>query len=175
MIDKENFRKTEKKLYNFFKKDKKISSLKHKIEVLNKQIDDIEIKLKKIDIDIPDECKSITHEERVQTSSDGTSYAERTAMKITDNLLKEQSRKFEEIATIEEEIRNIIVDNIIIEDNIKDLSEEDKKFLTIKYRDNKKDWQVGNELGMDQSTASRKRQKLVENVARWEELLKKLY
>ncbi|EPS50156.1 hypothetical protein CFSAN002368_14873 [Clostridium botulinum A1 str. CFSAN002368] len=49
-------------------------------------------------------------------------------MKITDNLLKEQSRKFEEIATIEEEIRNIIVDNIIIEDNIKDLSEEDKNF-----------------------------------------------
>lgn len=38
MIDKETFRATEKKIYNYFKKDKVINSLKHKVEILNKQV-----------------------------------------------------------------------------------------------------------------------------------------
>lgn len=173
MIDKEIFRKTEKKLYNFFRKDKKIGSLNRKIELLNNQIDDIEKKLRNINITIPEESRAITYEERVQTSSDGTSYAERAAIRITDNLLKEQSRKFEEIAKLEEEIRDIEADNIIMEDNIKDLSEEDKHFLKLKYEEGKKDWQVGEKLGMSQPTATRARQRLVENVARWEEWLKR--
>ncbi|MCY6372440.1 hypothetical protein [Clostridium ganghwense] len=169
MIDKEIFRKTEKKLYNYFRKDKKIGSLNHKIEILNKQIDDIEKRLKNINITIPEESRSITYEERVQTSSDGISYAERTAIRITDNLLKEQFRKFEEITQLEEELRDIEADNIIIEDNINDLSEEDKHFLKLKYSEGKKDWQVGKELGMSQSTATRSRQRLIENVVEWEE------
>ncbi|QPW61892.1 hypothetical protein IG390_05190 [Clostridium botulinum] len=174
-MDKEIFRKTEKKLYNFFKKDKKINSLNHKIELLNKQINDIEEKLKNVNITIPEESRAITYEERVQTSSDGTSYAERAAIRITDNLLKEQSIKIEQIAKIEEEIRNIQAYNISIEDNIKDLSEEDKHFLKLKYSEEKKDWQVGKELGMDQSTASRKRKRLVENVANWEEIIRSVH
>ncbi|WP_243129241.1 hypothetical protein [Hathewaya massiliensis] len=168
MIDKEEFRKTEKKLYNYYGKDKKIENLKKKIYLLYKQIEEIEIKLKKVDIDIPEESKCIAYEERVQTSSDGTSYAERALMRITDRLINEQARKKEEIVRIEEEIRNIEADNIIIKENIKDLRNEDKQFLNLKYKEGMKDWQVGVRLGMDQSTATRKRQKLVEDVARWE-------
>lgn len=175
MIDKETFRKTERKLYNYYCKDRRIQSLNRKIELLQNQINDIELKLRNVDINIPEESKAIIYEERVQTSNDGTSYAERTLIRITDRLINEQVRKQEEIVAIEEEIRSIEADNIIIENNIGDLRQEDKEFLRLKYKENKKDWQVGNVLGMDQSTATRKRQKLVENVAKWEEWYKKIY
>lgn len=171
-MDKNTFRKTEKKLYNYFGKDKKIDSINKKITLLKKQIEDIETKLKNVDINIPEESKSMTYEERVQTSSDGTSYAERTLMRITDKLIVEKARKEEEVAELEEELRNIEADNIIIECNIKDIKEEDMEFLKMKYKDELKDWQIGFKLEMDQSTATRIRQRLVENVARWEELLK---
>ena len=175
MIDKETFRKTEKKLYNYFGKDRKIESLKRKIILLKEQICEIDRKLKSVDISIPEESRSITYEERVQTSNDCTSYAERTLIRITDRLIKEKARKKEEINELEEEIRSIEADNIIIELNVKDLCKEDKSFLKLKYGESKKDWQVGEELGMAQSTATRQRQRLVEDVARWEELLKNMH
>lgn len=175
MIDKETFRKTEKKLYNYFGKDKKINSINRKISLLKKQIEDIESKLRNVNISIPEESKSMTYEERVQTSSDGASYAERTLMRITDKLIAEKARKEEEITDLEEELRDIEADNIIMGDNIGDLSEEDKKFLKIKYGEKQKDWQIGFKLGISQSSATRIRQGLVENVARWEEWYKRLH
>ena len=168
MLDKETFRKTEKKLYNYYRKDKKIESLNKKITLLNKQIQDIEVKLRTVDVTIPEESRAVGYEERVQTSSDNSSYAERALMRITDRLINEQVRKEEEIARIEEEIRNIEADNIIIQDNIKDLNYNDKEFLKVKYKEGNKDWQVGIKLGIDQSTVTRKRQKLVEDVSRWD-------
>ena len=114
----------------------------------------------------------MTYEERVQTSSDGASYAERTLMRITDKLIAEKARKEEEITDLEEELRDIEADNIIMDDNIGDLSEEDKKFLKIKYGEKQKDWQIGFKLGISQSSATRIRQGLVENVARWEQWYK---
>ena len=168
MIDKETFRATEKKIYNYFKKDKVINSLKHKVEILNKQVDHIEKKLRSTDISIPEESKAMSYEERVQTSSNGESYAERTAVKIADKLLKEQGRKKEEIADIEEEIRNIIADNVIIGDNIGDLSKRNFEFLETKYNKELPEWRVGVELHMSQSQVNRKKQRLIENVARWD-------
>ncbi|WP_234121176.1 hypothetical protein [Clostridium hydrogenum] len=168
MIDKETFRATEKKIYNYFKKDKVINSLKHKVEILNKQVDQIEKKLRSTDISIPEESKAMSYEERVQTSSTGESYAERTAVRIADKLIKEQSRKMEEIADIEEEIRNIEADNVIIGDNIGGLRRRDSEFLETKYNKELPEWRVGVELHMSQSQVNRKKQRLIENVARWD-------
>lgn len=168
MIDKETFRKTEKKLYNYFKKDKKINSLKQKIELLNKHIDQIEFKLNHIDITIPEESRSMSYEERIQISSTGESYAERAVLRITDRLLKEKSRKVDEVYELEEEIRNIESDNIIIEENIRLLRKEDHEFLQSKYDKELPDWEVGLNLNMSQSKVTRKRQRLVNNIANWE-------
>lgn len=168
MVSREQFKVTERKLYNYFKKDKKTNSLKRKITLLNKHIEQIEYKLKHVDISIPEESKSMSYEERVQTSSTGESYAERTALKITDRLIIEQSRKIDEISELEEEIRNIEADNIIIEENIKLLRKEDVEFLKSKYDKELPDWEVGINLNMSQSKVTRKRQRLVENIANWE-------
>lgn len=175
MMDKEIFRRTERKLYNYFRKDKKINSIKKKIELLNIQIGDIEKKLKEVNINIPEESRSITYEERVQSSGDCTSYAEKTLMRITDNLLNEKVRKLEEISELEENIRTIQANNIIIENNIKDIREEDREFLKTKYDKELPDWEVGLNLSMSQSNVSRRRQRLVENVANWEVWQKNLH
>lgn len=51
--------------------------------------------------------------------------------------------KKEQVAGIEETIRNIEADNTFIEANIKDLRVEDHEFLKEKYKYRKKDWQLG--------------------------------
>lgn len=173
-MDKAVFRSTEKKLYNYFSKDKNINSRKRKIQLLNSQIEQIEYKLRNVNVTIPIESRSAGFDERVQSSSDGSSYAEKALIRITDNLLNEQVRKAEEINMLEEEIRNIEADNIIIEFNIKDLNENDIEFLKLKYQKCLSDKQVAYKLNMDQSTATRKRQKLVEDIARWENWLQRV-
>ncbi|WP_461615415.1 hypothetical protein [Clostridium sp. Marseille-QA1073] len=61
---------------------------------------------------------------------------------------------------------------MIIEYSLQFLNKEDQNFLKLKYEGGKNDWQVGNELGMSQPTAYRIRQKLIENISRWEEWIK---
>lgn len=57
---------------------------------------------------------------------------------------------------------------MIIGENIRLLREEDKEFLKAKYDKELPDWNVGLELNVERSVATRKRQKLIENIARWE-------
>ncbi|URZ06467.1 hypothetical protein [Clostridium felsineum] len=168
MIDKETFRKTERKIYNYFKKDRVINSLKHKANILNKQVDQIENQLKTTNIDIPEESRAMTYEERVQTSSTGESYAERTLMNITEKKIMELDRKKKEIADIEEQIRDIEVDSIIIGDNIRTLKKYYYKPLELKYREELPDWLVGNRLHISQSQACRRRKEAIKKVADWE-------
>ena len=96
-MDEIKFIEMEEKLRNYFNKDKKISVLNKKLEVLRNQIDVIEYKLKNVAVDLPEESRAMTYEERVQTSPTGESYAERTLLRITDKLLKEQSWKREQV------------------------------------------------------------------------------
>ena len=49
---------------------------------------------------------------------------------------------------------------------------KDKKLLKIKYGEKQKDWQIGFKLGISQSSVTRIRQGLAENVARWEQWYK---
>lgn len=173
MIDKESFRKTEKKLYNYYGKEKKINSINRKIELLKSQITEIDRKIKETDINIPEESRSITYEERVQSSGDGSSYAEKTAIRIISSLERERSLKLEEIALLEEELRTIAADCCIIGANIGYLKTTSQDFLKTKYGNgHMSDWQVGNALNMSQATAYRTRVDLVEDVSRWEDWLR---
>jgi hypothetical protein len=170
MIDKITFRNTEKKLYNYYGKDKKIYSINKKINLLKKQIESIKEKLENVNIEIPEESRSMTYEERVQNSSDGSSYAEKMLIRITDKLLREKLRKEEEVLDLEEELRDIEADNVIIENNIRNIKHKEiLDFLNMKYKEQLKDWQIGMKIEKDQSTVTRTRQKIVINIANGEE------
>ncbi|MFL0197518.1 hypothetical protein ACJDU8_18400 [Clostridium sp. WILCCON 0269] len=115
------FVQMEEKLRNYFNKFKRIRVLNTKPDILRKQINGIEYKLKNVAVDLPEESRSMVYEERVQTSPIGESYAERILLRITDKLIKEKSWKREQVADIEEALRNMEADNAVIEANIKDL------------------------------------------------------
>ena len=167
-MDEIKFIEMEEKLRNYFNKDKKISVLNRKLEVLRNQIDVIEYKLKNVAVDLPEESRSMVYEERVQTSPTGESYAERTLMRITDNLIKEKFWKKEEVADIEETLRNMEADNAVIEANIKDLRLEDQEFLKEKYKYKKTDWEIGMKFNMSPGGATKRRHRLIENIINWD-------
>ena len=75
------FKKIEEMLYNYFNKKRRIDALKHQIKILDKQIEKIDRNLRSCNITIEEESSSLLFDERVQTSSNGISYAEREVMK----------------------------------------------------------------------------------------------
>ena len=168
-MDKIAMANMESRLRDYFNRDKRTRVLNMKLNILKKQIDEIEYKLRNIKVDLPEESRSITYEERVQTSPTGESYAERTLMRITDKLLEEQSWKLEQVADVEERLRNMEVNNSVIRENIKDMRTEDLEFLKEKYKYRKADWQVGMKYCISQQAATERKKKLLKNIASWEE------
>ncbi|CUN65687.1 MULTISPECIES: hypothetical protein [Clostridium] len=168
-MSRDKFKKTEDKLYNYFNKEKKIATLNYRIEVLKNQIDKINQELKECDVSIEVESSSPGFEERVQSSSDGTSYAEREVIRITDLKLKRKLSKEIEIEEIKEEIENIELDNSILEYNLQFINEEWYKLLELKYKFKKNETQISLEMNISQSQVNKIKQKAIADIRRWEE------
>lgn len=168
-MSRDKFKKTEDKLYNYFNKEKKIATLNYRIEVLKNQIDKINQELRECDINIEIESSSPAFEERVQRSTDGTSYAEREVIRITDLKLKRKLSKEIEIEEIKEEIENIELDNSILEYNLQYINEEWYKLLELKYKFKKNETQISLEMNISQSQVNKIKQKAIANIQRWEE------
>lgn len=166
-----DFKETEEKLKNYYRKDKLLNSYMGKIELLKKQIKFIDEKIKNTNIIIPEESRSISYEERVQTSSDGCSYAEKMAIKIIDDLIREKAYKIKEINDTETKIRKIEADNKIIDDNIKEMEEEYKRFIEFKYRDEKNNREIALKLHKSESGISRIKKLALNIVESWEKTL----
>lgn len=168
-MSRDRFKKTEDKLYNYFNKEKKIATLNYRIELLKKQIDKINQELRECDINIEIESSSLGFEERVQTSSDGTSYAEREVIRITELKLKRKVSKEIEIEELKEEIENIELDNSILEYNLQYINEEWYKLLELKYKFKKNETQISLEMNISQSQVNKIKQKAIADIRRWEE------
>jgi hypothetical protein len=166
--DKKDLSEIENKLKNYFLKDQKIKSYKLKIEVIKKQKAELDLQIKNNDIVIPIESSSPSFEERVQTTPTGMSYAERTMLNIIDKKIMESSNYQEDIYALESKIRRIEIDCAEIGENIKTLDEDSLKLLSMRYKDNKKDWQIGQDLRMDQSTVTRKRMRILLDIFKFE-------
>lgn len=168
-MSRDKFKKTEYKLYNYFNKEKKIATLNYRIELLKKQIDKINKELRECDVSIEVESGSQGFEERVQTSSDGTSYAEREVIRITDLKLKRKKSKEIEIEELKEKIENIELDNSILEYNLQYINEEWYKLLELKYKFKKNETQISLEMNISQSQVNKIKQKAIADIRRWEE------
>ena len=168
-MSRDRFKKTEDKLYNYFNKEKKIATLNYRIEVLKRQIDKINQELRECDVNIEIESSNPGFEERVQTSSDGTSYAEREVIRITELKLKRKVSKEIEIEELKEEIENIELDNSILEYNLQYINEEWYKLLELKYKFKKNETQISLEMNISQSQVNKIKQKAIADIRRWEE------
>ncbi|WP_373845196.1 hypothetical protein [Clostridium sp.] len=158
----------EQKLFNYFNRDKRIRVLNNRLELLRKQISEINYKLEHIDYDLPEESMAIGYDEKVKTSPTGYSFAERTLYNITDRLLESKKIKEGQIANIENTIRDIIADSTNIGDNIELIRDGDREFLKQKYKYGKKDWQLGMEYGISRQAASKRKNTIILDILKWE-------
>lgn len=167
-MDKELFRKTEGKLYRYYESKKKIYSVKENIARLEREIKTIEYDIRHSNVTIDYYQNGIGIQERVQSSSTGTSYAEKEMCKQIERLEKEHVEKTKKILKNRSKIRDMERYIDYMDRNIRMLQEEDKRFLELKYGDKKNILQISLRLNIAQATAYRKREELVEAVAEYE-------
>lgn len=167
-MDKELFDKTESMLYRYYSKYKHERALRDKLRLLNKQIEAIDKELRECNISLEPESKSPSFDERVQTSSDGMSYAEREAMRITELKINRKTQKSIERQYILEELDNLEIECNEIEWKIKDFTGESKQILELKYKDGFNEMKIARIMHLDQSQVNRKKQRIIKKIAMWD-------
>ncbi|AJA42577.1 putative transcriptional regulator (endogenous virus) [Clostridium phage phiCT453B] len=168
MINKETFRKTEGRIYRYYKQLKEIDKFEYICRQLEEQKEKIRNDIKETNIFIEEESRSITYEERVQTSSTGSSYAENECIRQIEKLEKEWKYVRRKLLRKKARIRELERQVTPLKYNINMLSEESKRFIEWKYAEGKSvDWIANKMYGGARSTAYRKREELVENIAQW--------
>lgn len=172
MLDKENFRKTEGRLYRHYNTLQKIKCFELECEDLEKQKERIKKDMQETNVIIEEESRSITFEERVQTSSSGGSYAERALIQEVDKLEKEWIYIRRKLLKKKIRIRELERQVSTLKNNIFMLSEENRRFIELKYGDKKRVEEIADILSMARTTAYRKRDEIVEDIANWAMVLK---
>lgn len=167
MIDKDTFKKTEGRLYRHYRQLKDIDKLEYVCRELESQKEKIRKDIQETNICLEEESRSITYEERVQTSSSG-SYAENEVVRQIENLEKEWKYVRKKLLKKKARIRELERQVASLKYNIGMLSEESKRFIEWKYGECKSvDWIAAEMYGGARSTAYRKREELVEDIANW--------
>jgi len=167
-LNKELFRKTEGKLYSYFREKKEINDIRVRIEQLEKQIESIEYDIKNTNIRIDYYQPGMGINERVQTSTNSTSYAESEIMRAIGKLEEERAIKIRNLFKLKAKRRDTESFITHMEQNLKDLNPENKKFIELKYRDEIKVNIIAERLNIATATAYRMRDELVEDIAKHE-------
>lgn len=167
-MDKELFRKTESKLYRYFNKDKQERALKDKLALLDKQIESINRDLKECNINIEPSLQAQQYTERIQTSSDGSSYAEKEIMRVTEIKIRRKTQKQLEKENVLEQLDNIEIECNEIEWKIRDFNGELKKLLELKYKKKYNEEKIAQEMHLNQSQVNRKKQQIINKILMWD-------
>ncbi|MDM0640045.1 transcriptional regulator [Clostridium perfringens] len=170
-MDKELFRKTERSLYKYFKYKKKIYHLKDRVGYLENRLIGIEEDIKNANVTIDYYQNGTGISERVQTSSKGISFAESQICKEIGKLEREHITITKKIFRIKADIRYLsdYVSNMDL--NLSTLNEEDRRFIELKYGDEKSILSISQSLNIAQATAYRKREEIIELVAEFKNTL----
>lgn len=166
-MDKELFRETENKLIKYFNRNTILGSLKAELAILDKQIQDIDKDLSECNITIEEESSSPSFEQKVQTSSTGTSYAEREVMKVTELQIKRKINKQIERQNVLEEMDIIEVECNEIEWKVKDFTGELKTLLELSYKDKYGENTIANKMHLSQSQVNRRKQQIIRKIVMW--------
>lgn len=172
-IDKDTFRKTEGMLYRFFKQQKELRRLECICTHLEVQKERIRIDLRETNVDIEEESKSITYEERVQTSSSCGSYAEKELIRQITKLENEWKYVRKKLLKNKARMREVERQITPMKVNIDMLSKEAKEFVELKYGDGKSvNWIGDFKYGGARTTAHRRREEIINDIAHWSNLIR---
>lgn len=176
MLDKELFRKTEGRLYRYYKQLKIVEKLKNKVVLLWKQKEQLEkemVELKHLNIETGNNMGIDYSRDRIQSSSSGVGEAEREVIRYINNLEREYNYTVKKMLKTRAKIRDIEVQIQDMQFNLAMLNEESKRFIEWKYGEEKSiEWIAEEMYGGARSTAYRKREELVEDIAQWCSVIK---
>lgn len=167
-MDKDLFKNTERKLYAYYSKDKNQKRLKDRLNLLEKQIEAINKELRECNINLEPESKSPSFDERVQTSSDGMSYAEREAMRVTELKIRRLTQRCIERQNVLEQLDNLEIEYNEIDWKIRDFNGDLKQLLELKYKDLFNEMKIARILNLDQSQVNRKKQQIINKIIMWD-------
>lgn len=167
LSEEELLKDTERKLETYFKRETILKLIDKKIEQLELRISEIKRDLKEVNINIPEESKSISYEERVKTSSDGTSYAESSVMKITERMQMLLEKNELELIDLKAKRFDIKSDNDTIGEKIEGLKKEYKNIIEFIYRDGNTEEFVAQKLNIDRSNVNRRKITILRNIEHW--------
>lgn len=163
-MSKDEFGKTEGRLYRYFENISKISMLEKEIEELDKRYDNVDNILKNSSFDFDISLGSPGFEERVQTSCSGESAIEKQILNQAERLIKEQriirKTQFKNQVRVNELERN----NIKMRVAIAMLEEEDKKFIFYKYNKKLSMDCIAVNLSVSRRTAYTLRKQIIEKI-----------
>lgn len=170
-MNKELFRNTEGSLYKYFKYKKKIYHLKDRARYLENRLKGIEEDIRNANVTIDYYQNGTGISERVQTSSKGVSFAESQICKEIGKLEREHITITKKIFRIKADIRYLsdYVSNMDL--NLSTLNEEDRRFIELKYGDEKSILAISQSLNIAQATAYRKREEIIYKVAEFKNTL----
>ena len=166
-MTKEEIKKLESKLREYYQNDIKIEGIDREIDLLKEHIKDIDNRIKNMDIDITKGATNNTGYltqnwgEKVQTSSDGTSHMEREMIRLIDNLEYEKVNKMFRIERLELSKQKIKEESIGIEIYINMLEPYQKEFLKYRYRDKQSNVNIAMNLNISESTLCREKKKIL--------------
>ncbi|HAT4162133.1 hypothetical protein ACSW9V_10390 [Clostridium perfringens] len=169
-MDKTLFKKIEWQLYNYFENVSKIEAYESKRELLKKNIDELERKIKTTDVILSPDVKSIGFSERVQTSNDGVSAAEKNMINLIEKLEREIEKREAQIVDLELSIMKRKEDNKTL-DKFFDgrLKDYYRKLLEYKYRDGDSNIEICEKLSISETKLVKDKKKIIERVSRWED------
>ena len=166
---KENlFRKTEKRLYNYFDRDKKIQSYTKKVNRLKKYLKDLEDNIKTSNVEIEVNLPAINYREKVQNTMDLSSNAEKELMNMIVALEREKLSVINEIKSLEVGIQRLEVENTLLEDNLELLRGDIKLFINYKYREHISQKEIAQKMNLSESGVTRLRRKVISKINEFE-------
>ncbi|AWZ49805.1 hypothetical protein C3495_05800 [Clostridiaceae bacterium 14S0207] len=167
MIDKETFRKTEGRIYRYYENLKKIDMLEHRCMVLENTKEQLRNDIKNTNVSIETDMNmGIGYEERVQTSSTCTSYAEKEIARQVNKMIQEWKDIRKEILKIHSKIRELNKQDPDMKYAIGLLDTQYRLIADMKYKDQLSLEKIGLKLNMDKSTVSRTRERIVKDVSK---------
>ncbi|MGL4739361.1 MAG: hypothetical protein ACRC41_00940, partial [Sarcina sp.] len=161
--------RTEKKLYNYFDRDRKIQSYTKKVDALQRYLNDLDEKIRTSNVEIEVNIPAIAFSERVQSSVDLTGEAERELMKMIAALEREKISVINQIKSLEVGIQRLQVENTLLEDNVELLRGDLKDFIYYKYRKHISQREIALKMNLSESGVTRLRRKVINIVNEFED------
>ena len=166
-MDAKLLKKTESQLYQYYEYKRRIHRFKRKIDDLEEQIISLDNQIRNVHryIILDTMPPANGYSEKVHTSISGTSYMEK---QMEQEVTKIERRKIEKIkAKIKAENKIMDMQSFIriMDTNIENLSEEDKRFIEYLYGAKKRIPFIAIQLNLSVPTCYRHKDELLRNIA----------